>query len=67
VTTLPLKAMAACLILLNPKAPICEDAHRRLYLCVNERCATIQSLSVEWKRHPRKQQDYLRQLYGAKE
>ena len=62
--TLPLKAMVSCIALLNPNAPICEDAQHRMYLCVNERCATIQSLSVEWKRHPKKHAEALREIYG---
>lgn len=63
--TLPLKAMVACIALLNPKAPICEDAKHRLFLCVNEQCATIQSLSLEWRRHPKKRAEALRKIYGV--
>ena len=66
-TTLPLKAMAACITLLNPQAPICQDAKHVAYLCVNERCATIEQMSIEWQRHPKKQGEYLRKLYGARE
>ena len=65
--TLPLKAMVVCIALLNPNAPICQDAKHRLFLCVDDKCATIQSMSVEWRRHPKKRDEYLRQLYGAKE
>lgn len=63
--TLPLKAMVACLALLNPQAPICEDAKGRMFLCVDEKCATIQSLSLEWRQHPKKHAEALRRIYGA--
>lgn len=65
--TLPIKAMVACLALLNPKAPVCEDAKGQMFLCVDDKCATIQSLSLEWRRHPRKQIQTLRKIYGQQE
>ena len=60
----PIKFMVACLSLLSPNAPICQDAHHRLFLCVRDRCATVQQMSLEWRRHPRKHAEYLREVYG---
>lgn len=62
-----LKAGYVCLTLLSPDTPICGDGKDKLYLCLKDRCATIQQMSVEWKRHPGKQAEYLKEMYGAKE
>lgn len=64
---LPFKAMVTCLALLPPtKILVCEDVTHAYYLCINkQRCATLQSLSIVWKRHPEKYEHLMRKINGA--
>lgn len=62
--TLPLKAMVACIAFVSSDVPICSGPDDRFYICVHEKCATIRELHVEFKRHPKKQDEFLRDVYG---
>lgn len=61
---LPLKAMVACIAFLSNDVPICSGPHDKFYICVQERCATLRQLTIEFQKHPKKHAEFLRDVYG---
>lgn len=63
---MPITAMAACMILLSASAPVCMDAHKHIYLCIDGKCRTPRQVQRDWAKSPKKKlADYMK-LYGYK-